>query len=215
MSEVATMFEKDIRDKKRTGSGIHHRTGTRGYVGKMLFPSDFMSRKEKYNHRKGGKVVTSNMYDTILPYIEFKELPEDQKKQHLTAYRNKFTNKDIVTTWGISQNTLYKLVKDLKLPKASYSRPNRTSKKAPAKTIKAEDKGTPVEAYIVEEKLPELIQNQLNTKLNSIEDEDGFSFKIKGTYNTEKLIKRLENLSLILNDEESEFVVDIKIKEKV
>jgi hypothetical protein len=214
LSEVSSMLEKDIRDKKRTGSGIHHCKGKRGYVGKMLFPSDLMSRKEKYNHRKGGKVEVTNMYDTIIPYFDFKELPEDQKKNHLTAYRNKFTNKEITDAWGISLNTFYKVVKGLDLPKATYSKTTRKGKKAPKQVEKVNTPAVPVEAYLIEQKLPEMVQNQIDTKLNTIEEEDGFSFKVKGTYDTNKLIKRLEKLALILDDEESEFEVNISIKEK-
>jgi hypothetical protein len=57
-------FYADIKDKKRTGAGIFSCKGKRGDVGKMLLPSDIMSRKDKYNHRKAGKCVTTNMYDT-------------------------------------------------------------------------------------------------------------------------------------------------------
>ena len=38
--------------KKRTASGVHHKTGKRGYVGKMLFPTDMLKGKEKRSYQK-------------------------------------------------------------------------------------------------------------------------------------------------------------------
>jgi hypothetical protein len=216
LSVVEKMFQDDVRDKKRTASGIHSCTGKRGYVGKMKFPSDIMSRKDKYNYRKSGKVETSNMYETMIPYFDFKQLPDEQKKQHLQAYRNNFSNKEIIGTWRISQNTFYKIIKELDLPKASRVHKGKSKRTAKPTTTTNTTSKTPVEAYVVEETLPQMVKDQVEANLNSYQEEpDGFGFKIKGTYNTEKLIKRLEKLALILDDEESEFEVDIKIKEKL
>lgn len=52
---IERMLQDEIRDKKKTASGIHSRKGSRGYVGKMLTPVDFMSRKEKREYQKTAK----------------------------------------------------------------------------------------------------------------------------------------------------------------
>lgn len=205
--EIAELFVQDIREKKREASNIRSRVGRKGYLGKMLFPSDIMSRKDKYNHRKAGKVEMRNMYENLVPYQEFLSLSDEDKKRHLTAYRNSFTNDEIVSTWKISTNTLYKYVKDLELPKAKRTdRDNkRTAKVKKVASIVPVPSPVPVEAYLVEE--------NKNVPVKQDEEVQGLEIKIKGILTSEKLIKRLEKLSLILLDEESEFELDLRIKE--
>ena len=70
-SEAEKLFLNEIREKKRTASGVHHKTGKNGYVGTMRFPSDIMSRKDKMKYRRNGKVMTTNMYDEIITAEEF------------------------------------------------------------------------------------------------------------------------------------------------
>lgn len=192
------VFNEEVREKKVIASGVHHRTGKRGYVGKMLFPSDLITGKEKRRYRKCGKVEVHNMYDNLISYEQFLNLNENEQKQHLTAYRERFSNKEIQQEWKIGSNTLYKLVHNLKLPKAP-----RTDRK-----LKSKRSGSKVPAVqAIVEPTPVMTQPAVN------EAYEGFGFVIKGNHSTDKLVKRLEKLSLILSDEESEFYVDIRIKE--
>ena len=101
-SEAEKLFNQEVRDKKRTASGVHSKTGKNGYVGKMRFPSDIMSRKEKYNYRKAGKVMTTNMYDEILTVEEFEQLETQEKRNRLSYWRNIYTNKEILEAMGIA-----------------------------------------------------------------------------------------------------------------
>ena len=94
-TEASDLFYNEVREKKRTASGVHSKTGKNGYVGKMLFPSDIMSRKDKYNHRKAGKIVTSNIYDTILTKDEFNKLENYEKKNMLQYWRNTYSMTEI------------------------------------------------------------------------------------------------------------------------
>ena len=50
-SEAERLFNDEVRDKKRTASGVHHKAGKNGYVGKMRFPSDIMNKKEKRKYK--------------------------------------------------------------------------------------------------------------------------------------------------------------------
>ena len=79
-SEAEKLFNQEVRDKKRTASGVHSKTGKNGYVGKMRFPSDIMSRKEKYNYRKAGKVVTNNYMKKLLQLQNLKHWKHMNKK---------------------------------------------------------------------------------------------------------------------------------------
>ena len=38
LNEAAKLFQDEIREKKKAANGVHHKTGKKGYVGKMLFP---------------------------------------------------------------------------------------------------------------------------------------------------------------------------------
>ncbi|MGY1423413.1 hypothetical protein [Bacillus cereus] len=114
--EVQRLLQAEIREKKRTASGIHHKTGKRGHVGKMLFPTDMLKGKEKRSYQKASKVEVSNMYEIMMSREEFVTLPIEQQKQMLQGYRMHFHTKDILKHWKISSNTLYKWIKDLELP---------------------------------------------------------------------------------------------------
>lgn len=115
MENVAKIFNDDVREKKRIGSGIFSRTGTRGYVGTMRFPSDLMTRKEKYNYRKSGKVKVYNMYDSIIPLDEFRGLTGQEKKKALEhwLFDRKYSKADIRKSMIVSSNTLDNWIKNM------------------------------------------------------------------------------------------------------
>ena len=194
------MFEEEVRDKKRTASGVHSRTGKRGYVGQMRMPSDIMSRKDKYNYRKAGKVFIYNMYENIMPLKEFKALPLEERKKAMVEYQRRHTNASIMKTWGMDTYQFYTklLIKELGL------REDASKKKKRPKDNKKE---TPVEAYLVQEEVkpaPAVPE----------EPEDGFAFRFRGTFNAEQITKKLDKVSLILDGEESDFELVLTIKEK-
>lgn len=139
----------------------------------------------------------------VMTYEAFNKLPDEQMKQVLTDYRVNFTNDEIRKAWGLSNKAYYDLVKDLGVPKAP-----RTNRKGTAKDKNPKMVKTPVEAYLVEEQATQV-------PAISSPEADGFGFSIIGKHSAETLIKRLEKLSLVLSDEESDFEVNIKINEIV
>lgn len=140
--------------------------------------------------------------EDMLSYEEFLNLPEDQQKETLIMYRNLFTNREIIKGFSITSATLYKLINKLQLPKAERGR------RLP-KVAKKEDrhKQTKVDAYIVDGEAA--VQ-----PYKAPEEVEGVAIGIKGTYTADKLINRLERTMLMLLDEEAEFEIDLKIKEK-
>jgi hypothetical protein len=189
---IEKMFLDDVRNKKRTASGVHHKTGKRGYTGKILFPTDFMTRKEKYNTRKAGKVVTTNMYDNIMNYTEFKQLPLEEQKKTMIEYRKRHTNESIRKGWNLSTYEYF------------------------TKLLKKElgiiaDKSTPKKEKVLQvSPAPVPAIAEPPAKAESVE---GFSFTLNGKYTAEKLLKRLEKLTLLLDEEEAEFIINLEIKE--
>lgn len=129
LNEAEKLFYSDIRDKKKAASGVHHKTGKKGYVGVMRFPSDIMSRKDKMKYRRNGKVMTTNIYDEIIPIDEFEKLTKEDQYNRLKYWRSKYSNKEITTSMGIWNNKFYNLVKDLDLPKAPRVEPAERKEK--------------------------------------------------------------------------------------
>ena len=51
ISEEEKLFHNEVREKKKAASGVHSKTGKKGYVGRMRFPSDILNRTEKKDTR--------------------------------------------------------------------------------------------------------------------------------------------------------------------
>jgi hypothetical protein len=208
-SEAEKLFKEEVRDKKRTASGVHSKTGKRGYVGKMRFPSDIMSRKEKYNYRKAGKVVTTQLYEKIIPVEEFEELETYEQKNMMAYWRNVYTNKEITTAMGIHNNRFYRIVKELELPKAP-----RVDRKPPrrAKGVNVQDKQ---EKAIAVEPSP-IKMPEPETKPEPVQEVlvDGIHLVFSGTYSPELIQKKLGKFELMLEDETDDFYVELRLIQK-
>lgn len=205
-NEAERLFLEEVREKKKTASGVHHKTGKRGYVGKMLFPTDLMSRKEKYNHRKAGKVVTTNIYDLFLSLDEFKQLDEFEQRNRLAYLRSKHSNKDIMKEMGMNNANYYKLVNDLGLPTAPRSGGKEKRKAIAKKTIAIETQPAPAAtstATQIEAPAPiqEVIINGLHLVYN-------------GTFEPEMIVKQMLKFAALLEDETDDFYVELKLMQK-
>jgi hypothetical protein len=214
LSEIEKLFLEEVREKKKIAQNVHHKTGKRGYVGKMMFPTDYMSRKEKYNHRKAGKVMTSNIYDEILTIGEFELLENHEKKNRLQYWRTKYSNQEIKTRMGIHNTKYYGLVADLNLPKAARTNGARKAiaKVGAAKSVaKREEKQ--IELEIEEIPTPTPIPTPIPTSVQEIMV-DGLHVIFNGTYSAEKIEKQLTKFMLLLDAEEDEFYIELKLVQK-
>ncbi len=200
-------FYDDIKDKKRTASGVHSMKGKRGYVGKLYTTSDLLKGKAKREYQNvNKKVVTYNMYDKLITHDEFLKLSEDEQKKHLTEYRKRFSNMEIKRHWNLNNAQYYdKTIKRLGI---QTSKGNRTKSKPQKKEpLKQElDRGTTVFER------SEQVEQPIPVKTEPPETE-GMEIRIKGTYTFDRLQNKLEKLALMLEDE-SEYEVNISIKEK-
>ncbi|MCR6108699.1 hypothetical protein HXA34_20595 [Salipaludibacillus agaradhaerens] len=184
------MFNDDVRHKKRTASGIYSRKGSRGYVGTMHTPSDYLRGKEKKLYQNTSKVVVTNMYDKIMSFEEFEKLSESERRQTLQEYRKRHTNKKIMSNWGLTTYEFYgRLLKDLDIsakttrPKASQKPPTKNDSELVAKSDAPIDLG------------------------------EGFSIQLNGVYDAVKLQEKLEKMGLMLEDGE-EYTIKLHISEK-
>jgi hypothetical protein len=217
-SEAERLFNDEVRDKKKTASGVHHKTGKNGYVGKMRFPSDIMSRKEKRKYKGNSKVSISNLYEEIIPIEEFEKLEEYEQRNMLAYWRNTYNNKTITDGMGIWNARYYKLVADLGLPKARrVNSPSSAPRKGTAKTASKEP----------------AIQSAIQSSLMQLEAAppappapiaappavqeiitDGLHLSFIGTYDAEKIQKQLSKFDLLLEGEDDDFYIEMKIMQR-
>jgi hypothetical protein len=203
-SEAEKMFHDEVRQKKRTASGVHHKTGKNGYVGTMRFPSDIMNRKDKMRYRKAGKVVTTNIFDTIITIDEFETLETYEQRNRLMYWRNEKTNKEILAGLGISSKKYYEIVAQLELPKA----PRGKSKPRKATAKKQEPKFVAIKEETI---VPEIQEPKPQVQEIIVE---GLNLVFQGTYNAEIIQKQLTKFSLILEDEPDEYFFEFRLMQK-
>lgn len=205
-SEIERMFHDEVRQKKKTASGVHHKTGKNGYVGTMRFPSDIMNRKDKMRYRKAGKVVTTNIFDTVIPIDEFEALETYEQRNRLQYWRNEKHNKEILKGMGISSKRYYEIVAELELPKAP-----RGKQKIKARTGTTTKKEPSV--AITNERIVPEVQEPPKPQVQEVMIE-GLNLVFQGTYNAEMIQKQLTKFSLILEDEEEEFYFEFRLMQK-
>jgi hypothetical protein len=208
-NEVENVFQSEIYEKKKQTASLkaalkHKRLGK----GSMKFASDFMSRKEKLQHRKAGKVMTTNMYDTILNIEEFNALETYEKKNRMQHWRSKYSNKEIQNQMGIANSPYYKIIAELDLPKAPRTNSSDKKEKRTAKTKtvaviakKVETPAPALEMEVAPAPVQEVIINGLNLTFN-------------GTYEAELIQKQLLKILTLLDGETDQYYVEMKLMQK-
>lgn len=191
------MFNSEVREKKKAASGVHSKTGTRGYVGKMLFASDLLRGKEKREYTKSIMTGEYNMYDEIMKYDQFSILSDAEKTKYLSEYTKRFTLKELATAWNLSYKAVYGKYQQYNIPVVKRSPRGRAAgSKASAIPKQAPTPKTP-------QKQPQQPQQP-----------DGFSIALRGEYSAEELTQRLERIGLLMSDDENMFNVEIKITQR-
>ncbi|MEW4131965.1 hypothetical protein [Bacillus thuringiensis] len=235
-SDIGKMLQSEIRDKKRTASGIHHKTGKRGYTGVIRFPHEMLKGKAKKDYKGTGKVVKYNMFDTIMKYTDFRKLPVEKQKHLLVGYRIKHTNKKIMESWSLNNAQYYdKLLPELDIKKSEGRgrRKGVTNKKdANSDTVNALnevksdyviEQQTTVKPIIESTSKPtEAIVSAVATKNQGentfvtneiVFKEDGLHLNLNGTYTPQQLVRKLEKLAILLDGEENDFKISLSINE--
>lgn len=196
MSMIERMLNEEIRDKKRTGNGIHSKTGSRGYVGKMMFPSDLMKGKQKRNYVRSSEVMSWSTKE-ILPKEQFDTFDQEQQKEMLTAWRTNFTNEQIMKQMKLGQYGYYKLLDVLSIKKDSYKQTKRKSV-----------------AITSAPKIVELVEKKPTIeKTTAPVFTEGLNLNVNGTYNSDTLITWLTKLQMLVEGD-GEYDVVIHLREK-
>lgn len=201
--DIETIFEQDIKNKKKEAASLRAATNFKR-VGKkgMKTPIDLMSRQERKEHMRAGEIVTTNIFDTILPIAEFEALEEHEQRNRLAYWRTKYTNKEICTGLNIWNNKYYKLVADLGLPKAPRTNSGeKVIRKAPIKRTQAPPVAIQSSLELEAPPLQEIIVNGLHLSLN-------------GTYTPEQIVKQLLKFGSLLEGEEDNYYIELKLMQK-
>lgn len=105
MTDEKYTFITDVAEKKRTARGAFNKRTHNGKGGKVRFPSDYLSNKER--NKMNGEVREYRMNSPIT-YTEFKKYPDDLKKKYVKRLRDMFdvSDTDIAAMMGVKAKTL-------------------------------------------------------------------------------------------------------------
>ena len=105
MTDEKYTFITDVAEKKRTARGAFNKRTHNGKGGKVRFPSDYLSNKER--NKMNGEVREYRMNSPIT-YAEFKKYPDDLKKKYVKRLRDMFdvSDTDIAAMMGVKTKTL-------------------------------------------------------------------------------------------------------------
>ena len=114
MTDEKFVFVSDVRDKKRTATGAHHKRTHAGKGGAVKFPSDFMTKKER--DAMNGEEKSYRLNDPM-SWAKFCTMPDDIKVMYIKAIREKFGASDskIFKMLGITQSHGSRKFKELGL----------------------------------------------------------------------------------------------------
>lgn len=202
--DIENIFAEDIKRKKQDTASLrtatkHKRLGK----GSMKTPLDLMSQKEKKEHMKAGEVVTTNLFDNILTFEEFETLETHEQRNRLAYWRTKYSNKEIMNQMGkLSNVKYYKLVADLGLPKSPRTNHRKdVVRKASLKQLEAPAVAIKSDLELEVPPIQKIIINGLNLEFN-------------GTYAPETIIKQLLKFASLLEGEDDNFYVELKLMQK-
>lgn len=105
MTDEKYTFITDVAEKKRIARGAFNKRTHNGKGGKVRFPSDYLSNKER--NKMNGEIREYRMNSPIT-YAEFKKYPDDLKKKYIQRLRDMFdvSDTDIAAMMGVKAKTL-------------------------------------------------------------------------------------------------------------
>lgn len=208
--DIERMFNQEIRDKKRTATGIHHRASRRGYTGTIRTQVDYLKGKAKKEYTKAGEIKVSNMYDKIENVPSIKELEEmdyNTAKAIVHKIREKHTTKELAGYWKISGYGLYNKI---------FTKYGIDYKKGPRKAQeKAQD--AKVTNQVEQLALTAAAQEPVKEVIKEVEKIveytfTGFQMKFGGVYSGKQISERLVNYIATL-DQNSRYKMTFKVEE--
>ena len=205
MNEIEKTWNEEVREKKRTASGVHGKKGKRGYVGTMRTPVDLMADPKERRAYEGTTPVRASIHptDDFITYEEFKKLSRQAKTMLLYKLRSKFSTKALSGAWGISENTIYYYYRAYGIKRDSIAPDleEKASDGKPDSTFKPALRQTPQQSSQQVKTSPEsdMITGPIGSSLNK-DKENECCFTLLGTFAAESLSKKLSGLAFMLDD---------------
>jgi hypothetical protein len=222
--EIERMFNEDVREKRKAGSGSFHKRGKgvkHGMSGALKTPYHYMSAKEK--KKLNGEVSVYSMYETIIPLKEFKLKDIETQKLLLTRWREIYENDIIKEEMGLNVKSYYDLVAELNLPKkprggnimraARDKKPKKEAKIAISSQMKFETPETPATTPQPVLQLAEPQVQEIQPQMQKIIIK-GLNLEYNGEYNAEDLAKIFTKLQLIIDGETNNYNLCLSLSEK-
>lgn len=105
MNDEKYLYISDVREKRNIARSAYNRKPHAGKGGKVMMPSDYMTRKEL--KAMSGECKSYRMNEPM-PWKEFKAMPDDLKISYIKLIREKFgvPATEMCRALGISHNTL-------------------------------------------------------------------------------------------------------------
>jgi hypothetical protein len=200
------IFYQEIREKKKETALLrtatqHRRLGAK----KVLFATDLMSRKEKLKHTKAGKVMTTNMYEDILPIAEFEKLEDYEKRNRLQYLRSVKSAKEIQAAMGTNSKRYYEIIKELDLPKAPRTKSGAAPRKAAIRRKEPAAVAIQSQLELETPAPPEPVQKIII---------DGLNLEFNGTFTAEQIIKQFLKFGALLEGEDDKYYIELRLQQK-
>ena len=105
MKDEEFVYREDVRSKANIARSAHHKRTHTGKGGRVKFPSDYMTKKEK--EAMNGEVKSYRLNEPMT-WKEFKAMPDDIKVTYIKLLRERFNCFDsaIAEMMGVSKVTL-------------------------------------------------------------------------------------------------------------
>lgn len=224
---IQRIFEDDVRDKKRTGTGVFSRASRRGYVGKMRTPYDGVKYKAKKEYMGNGKVVTYNMFEEQIVELDtFENFDKARQKELLELYREKFTTEEIKKTWRMNTYAFYNLLKKLGIqvkPIGTLTEAGKEKKRVAmakareAKLLKQRERQEDIfdieDSIINEPEVAVTVEQKVVPKANIVTISNGLSIMLEGEYEGKIFGEKVRKLLALLEDDSSMYKIKLEIVE--
>lgn len=114
MKDEEFVYREEVRDKANVARSAHHKRSHTGKGGRVKFPSDYMTKKEK--EAMNGEVKSYRLNEPMT-WKEFKAMPDDIKVTYIKLLRERFNCFDsaIAEMMGVSKVTLSTEIKRIGL----------------------------------------------------------------------------------------------------
>ena len=105
MNDESYLYISDVKDKKRTARGAHNKRTHTGKGGRVRFPSDYMSRKDR--ERMNGEIMEYRLNSPVT-WAEFKGWPDDIKAQYIKLLQKTYKAGDsaMAEMLGVGRRTM-------------------------------------------------------------------------------------------------------------